>query len=102
MRGKLLKKRLLPVSILSPPSLSEPRRPWNDYDYWQKRNALVIRDEISGTYIFRIKDNRIAEVWNHWDQVGEWQQLGILLETTEILNQVKNKGAAANKYPSEV
>ncbi len=39
----------------------------------------------SGIYIFRIQDGRIAEIWNLWDQVGEWQQLGILPETPEIL-----------------
>ncbi len=32
----------------------------------------------SGIYIFRIADGRIAEVWNLWDQLGEWRQLGIL------------------------
>jgi len=45
----------------------------------------------SGVYIFRIKDRRIAEVWNLWDQLGEWQQLGILPETPEILSPTKNK-----------
>jgi predicted ester cyclase len=44
-----------------------------------------------GIYLFRIQDNRIAEVWNLWDQVSEWQQLGILPETTEILNQAKDR-----------
>jgi hypothetical protein len=42
-------------------------------------------------YIFRIQDGRIAEVWNLWDQVGEWQQLGILPETVENLNQAKSR-----------
>lgn len=32
----------------------------------------------SGIYIFRIANQRIAEVWNLWDQLGEWQQLGLL------------------------
>ena len=45
----------------------------------------------SGIYIFRIEDGRIAEVWNLWDQVGEWQQLGILPERAEILSQAKNR-----------
>jgi len=46
----------------------------------------------SGIYIFRIQDNHIGEVWNLWDQVGEWQQLGILPETAEILYQIKDRG----------
>jgi hypothetical protein len=37
----------------------------------------------SGIYIFRIQDGRISEVWNLWDQVGEWQQFSILPETTD-------------------
>ena len=45
----------------------------------------------SGINIFRIQDNRIIEVWNLWDQVGEWQQLGILPPTDEILAQAKNR-----------
>jgi hypothetical protein len=45
----------------------------------------------SGIYIFRIVDGRIIEVWNLWDQVGEWQQLGILPETAVILKQAKAK-----------
>jgi len=44
-----------------------------------------------GIYIFRIQDGRIAEVWNLWDQLGEWQQLGILPETPDILNQAKSR-----------
>ena len=45
----------------------------------------------TGIYIFRIQDGRIAEVWNLWDRVGEWQQLDILPETAEILLQAKEK-----------
>ena len=41
-------------------------------------------------YIFRIANQRIAEVWNLWDRLGEWQQLGILPGTQEILHQKKN------------
>jgi hypothetical protein len=46
----------------------------------------------SGIYIFRIENGRIAEVWNLWDQLGEWQQLGILPESAEILSQEKDRG----------
>ena len=45
----------------------------------------------SGIYIFRIQDGRISEVWNLWDQVGEWQQLGILPETTELICRIKDR-----------
>ena len=45
----------------------------------------------SGIYIFRIQDGRISEVWNLWDQVGEWQQLGILPETTELISRIKDR-----------
>ncbi len=47
--------------------------------------------QFSGIYIFRIVNGQISEVWNLWDKVGEWQQLGILPETRELLNQVKEK-----------
>jgi hypothetical protein len=46
------------------------------------------RVTFSGIYIFRIQEGRIAEVWNLWDRVGEWQQLGILPETTQVLKGV--------------
>ncbi|MBM3150922.1 MAG: ester cyclase [Chloroflexi bacterium] len=40
---------------------------------------------LSIVYIFRIADGRIAEVWNLGDRAGEWQQLGVLPGTKEIL-----------------
>ena len=43
----------------------------------------------TGIYIFRIQNGRIAEVWNLWDQVGESQQLGIIPETSELLDRGK-------------
>jgi hypothetical protein len=46
----------------------------------------------SGIYIFRVENDRIAEVWNLWDQLGEWQQLGILPGSEEILSQEKDRG----------
>jgi len=39
-----------------------------------------------GIYIFRIADGRIAEAWNLWDQLGEWQQLGILTRSQQLLH----------------
>ncbi len=45
----------------------------------------------SGIYIFRIDSGRIVEVWNLWDRVGEWQELGILPGTKEILDGAKGK-----------
>jgi hypothetical protein len=43
----------------------------------------------SGIYIFRLESGKIVEVWNLWDRVGEWQQLGILPETKEILSKAR-------------
>lgn len=43
--------------------------------------------KFSGIYIFRIANQRIAEVWNLWDQLGELQQLGILPELEQIQHQ---------------
>ena len=40
---------------------------------------------LSGIYIFRIENDRIAEVWNLWDQLGELQQLGVLPSIKEII-----------------
>ncbi len=45
----------------------------------------------SGIYIFRIVEGRIAEVWNLWDQLSEWQQIGILPGKKEILDQARQK-----------
>ena len=49
--------------------------------------------KLSGIYIFRIADGKIAEVWNLWDQVGEWQQLGVLPETREIIAKAREQMA---------
>ena len=46
-----------------------------------------------GIYIFRIAEGRIAEVWNLWDRLGEWQQLGILPGSQPILHpEVSDQG----------
>jgi len=44
---------------------------------------------LSGIYIFRLEGGKIVEVWNIWDQVGEWQQLGILPETKEFIAKAR-------------
>lgn len=49
----------------------------------------------SGVYIFRIASNRIAEVWVLWDQLGEWQQLGILPASVDILSSAKGNTHAS-------
>jgi hypothetical protein len=53
----------------------------------------------TGIYIFRIHEGIIAEVWNLWDRVGEWQQLGILPETAVLLQQAIDRGESANAQP---
>ncbi len=45
--------------------------------------------ELSGIYIFRLEGEKIVEVWNLWDRLGEFQQLGLLPETKEIIAKVK-------------
>ena len=44
---------------------------------------------LSGIYVFRIADGKIAEVWNLWDRLGEMQQLGVLAETKELVAKAK-------------
>jgi len=51
----------------------------------------------SGVYIFRIEDNKIVEVWNLWDQIGELQQLGILPETKEIIAKARETISGRNE-----
>lgn len=50
---------------------------------------------LSGIYIFRLAGGKIDEVWNLWDQVGEWQQLGILPETKEFIAKARETILAA-------
>jgi len=45
--------------------------------------------DFSGIYIFRIEGGKIAEVWNMWDQLGEWQQLGVLPPTREFIAKAR-------------
>lgn len=47
--------------------------------------------KLSIIYIFRIVNGRIAEVWNLGDQVGEWQQLGVLPGTKEIIAEARER-----------
>lgn len=51
---------------------------------------------LSGIYIFRIADGKIVEVWNLWDRVGEWQQLGVLPETKEIIAKARETLSESN------
>ena len=52
---------------------------------------------LSIIYIFRIADGKIAEVWNLSDQVGEWQQLGVLPETKEIIAEARERVLSGSK-----
>jgi general stress protein 26 len=53
---------------------------------------------LSGIYIFRIADDKIAEVWNLWDRLGEWQQLDVLPETKVLIAMAREAGKnATNK-----
>ncbi len=47
--------------------------------------------KLSGMYIFRIVNDKITDVWNMWDQLGEWQQLGVLPATREFIAQARER-----------
>ena len=43
----------------------------------------------SGINIFRIADGKIAEVWDIWDRLSVWQQLGVLPEINEAIAKAR-------------
>jgi predicted ester cyclase len=43
----------------------------------------------SGINLFRITDNKIVEVWDIFDRLWMWQQLGVLPEITEAIAQTR-------------
>lgn len=45
----------------------------------------------SGINIFRIADGRIAEVWDIFDRLWLWQQLGVLPEIKEAIVKAKDR-----------
>jgi ketosteroid isomerase-like protein len=47
----------------------------------------------AGINIFRIVDGRIAEIWDMFDRLWLWQQLGALPETAEFIARSKNRTA---------
>ena len=51
----------------------------------------------SGINIFRIADGRIVEVWDIFDRLWMWQQLGVLPEIKEAIAKAKqHKGTSAD------
>ena len=64
-------------------------RQWGEYFGIPPTNREIT---LSGIYIFRIEDDRIAEVWNLWDQLGELQQLGVLPGRKEIIAKALEEG----------
>ena len=44
----------------------------------------------SGINIFRIADGKIAEVWDIYDRLWMWQQLGVLPEIKEAIAQARD------------
>ena len=57
---------------------------------------------LSGIYIFRIEDDRIAEVWNLWDRMGELQQLGVLSSMKEIIAEAREGGKHLKEFPNGI
>ena len=45
----------------------------------------------SGINIFHIVDGRIAEIWDIFDRLWLWQQLGVLPATAEFISKAKDK-----------
>jgi hypothetical protein len=43
----------------------------------------------SGINIFRVEDGKIAEVWDIFDRLWVWQQLGVLPDIKEAIAQRK-------------
>ena len=48
----------------------------------------------SGINIFRVADGRIAEIWDIYDRLWLWQQLGVLPDVKEAINKAKETMAA--------
>jgi len=46
----------------------------------------------SGINIFRIADGRIAEVWDLWDRLWMWQQLGVLPGIKDAIERAAGGG----------
>ena len=43
----------------------------------------------SGINIFRVAEGKIAEIWDIYDRLWLWQQLGVLPETAEFIAQAR-------------
>jgi ketosteroid isomerase-like protein len=50
----------------------------------------------SGINIFRVADGKIAEVWDIFDRLWLWQQLGVLPKIEEAIVQTREAIAAQN------
>lgn len=55
----------------------------------------------SGINIFRIEENKIAEVWDIFDRLWIWQQLGVLPEIREALAIAREKASHARSSTTE-
>jgi len=43
----------------------------------------------SGVNIFRVAEGKIAEIWDLYDRLWLWQQLGVLPDVKEALRKTK-------------
>lgn len=50
----------------------------------------------NGINIFHIKDGKICEVWDIYDRLWLWQQLGVLPETRVFIEQAKHENLSRN------
>jgi steroid delta-isomerase-like uncharacterized protein len=54
----------------------------------------------SGINIFRIAEGKIAEVWDIWDRLWLWQQLGVLPEISEAIAEARDAVSLAHDRTS--
>jgi hypothetical protein len=55
----------------------------------------------SGINIFRVADGKIAEVWDIFDRLWLWQQLGVLPDIKDAIADAKLKQTATATTPAD-
>lgn len=57
------------------------------------------RVDITGIDIFRVKDGKLAEMWQNWDQLGMMQQIGAIPEAQTA--PPDNRRLLVSRLPSQ-